>query len=778
MSIFDNPFYLLGASPRDDRRTLLRLAEEKALEAGAEACEDARAALSGPRRRLCAEIRWFPNCSDDQIDENVAFIKGYVSHIVEPMPDASKLNTLSCLNIWISCSPAVDMTNPSQVNYYVPELSRMYEGIDAEAVRLYINADRAAAGFPAVERTDEVAAELSALRGEIRTMLVQGLDRMPQERYVEVMTRIAERNLSDAPYAGGAVLDDLLSEYALRMAGAVEAQAAKVAEAVGRVEADAESDRAEEDITILSRELSGWSVLVRPLQLHACARGELHPDSREMLQNVRGLSLTLHNRYWKTRLALCLTGAMRQAFGPCPEITELLDKDETVLRGVQNRWEDAVWEAEEAQRRSRMDLVYEVTVHEKNVSIPAYCTCCMQPTKETETVTASKSSALSVWHAFRKVSMPLCPACRAHRKAAERRWWAVLLLTVLCSAAAAWFCIRSPQLQSAAWLVMLLSSLALYLIIGALVRMPALTDDHSTRQRSVWLSGLDRSEETVTFHFTNWRYARRFAAHNGIPLTETQWRNRAAPKSFLMADERPARTLGYAMLAGWFCMLILFVLLSPADFLDLDAAAVPSPAPSTAQPPPRETFLLPDIPLIYRIDELGVTADIPLDLYVFTREVDEQTPGVAELGLDVSAMRENMTANNIYLRAIEQQFDYAIDIAADVSGGEADFADCSAAELDDLAAQIKAQNEDAGFTCGQPERYAGDGATYLRFPMERTDEEGTLYLYEYQTIYRERALWITLYSFTGEISPAQETRLKDIADSVCVSEASGTLPEK
>ena len=41
MDLFDNPFHLLGATTRDDRRRLMDLAEEKSLHEDAEACRQA-----------------------------------------------------------------------------------------------------------------------------------------------------------------------------------------------------------------------------------------------------------------------------------------------------------------------------------------------------------------------------------------------------------------------------------------------------------------------------------------------------------------------------------------------------------------------------------------------------------------------------------------------------------------------------------------------------------------------------------------------------------------
>ena len=58
-----NPFWMLGATTRDDRRRLIELADERSLTHDAQACQKARADLTNPRTRLAAELSWLPGLS-------------------------------------------------------------------------------------------------------------------------------------------------------------------------------------------------------------------------------------------------------------------------------------------------------------------------------------------------------------------------------------------------------------------------------------------------------------------------------------------------------------------------------------------------------------------------------------------------------------------------------------------------------------------------------------------------------------------------------------------
>ena len=60
MDLFKNPFYILGATPRDDKYRIIELAEERSLLSDADACMEAQSILITPRRRISAEVAWLP----------------------------------------------------------------------------------------------------------------------------------------------------------------------------------------------------------------------------------------------------------------------------------------------------------------------------------------------------------------------------------------------------------------------------------------------------------------------------------------------------------------------------------------------------------------------------------------------------------------------------------------------------------------------------------------------------------------------------------------------
>ncbi len=62
-SFYQNPFYLLGVTPRDNRQRINELADEKSPPLDSDICDKARSDLTNLRVRVAAEIAWFPGLS-------------------------------------------------------------------------------------------------------------------------------------------------------------------------------------------------------------------------------------------------------------------------------------------------------------------------------------------------------------------------------------------------------------------------------------------------------------------------------------------------------------------------------------------------------------------------------------------------------------------------------------------------------------------------------------------------------------------------------------------
>ena len=108
MDILKNPFYILGATPRDDRHRIMDLAEERSLLSDADECMTAQSTLIHPRRRISAEVAWLLGVDPDLSDE-------VLNRLNTPKPESSQHHgtdayrscQLTCLWVITSTQPSV-----------------------------------------------------------------------------------------------------------------------------------------------------------------------------------------------------------------------------------------------------------------------------------------------------------------------------------------------------------------------------------------------------------------------------------------------------------------------------------------------------------------------------------------------------------------------------------------------------------------------------------------------------------------------------------------------
>ena len=71
MDFNDNPFYLLKAKTTDDKKKLLKLAEESLINNDSSKINSARLILSNPKKRIFAECSWFLGEDNKNLDRSI-----------------------------------------------------------------------------------------------------------------------------------------------------------------------------------------------------------------------------------------------------------------------------------------------------------------------------------------------------------------------------------------------------------------------------------------------------------------------------------------------------------------------------------------------------------------------------------------------------------------------------------------------------------------------------------------------------------------------------------
>ena len=341
VDIFENPFYILGAAPQDNRRRLSALAEGKALLLDADLVAEARGVLTTPSKRLNAEIRWFPGVSSEDATEIADYCIALKTGRNAVEPELLDAGMLADLNIKLYSFPFKPFADFFQLKYAVLEISRLFADIDIDNLIDEINKDRTTAGFSMINTTGELEDALRDYRNDLRKTISTRLSELPKRDYVELITLLAEKYSSaNDRYSGHAVLEDIVSDYELQMMPEIDGQKQQIIEMASFIEKGAAEIRIHDAVGDIIASVTAWDALAQPLQLVSQGRGQKHEASEEIAHSIRELAVALHNDYGETEEALRLTEALKRSFAELPDFAERIDDDARTLYRLKRENED------------------------------------------------------------------------------------------------------------------------------------------------------------------------------------------------------------------------------------------------------------------------------------------------------------------------------------------------------------------------------------------------------------------------------------------------------
>ena len=331
MDILKNPFHILGATTRDNRHSIMELAEERSLLSDADECMEARSILIHPRRRISAEVAWLigvdPVLSNemprhlDSPNQNLLNITG-LTHLARANLLTSGLSRLSNL-------PS------SNIVEWILTIAQASEAINSETVCAILNGDRRASGFPEITDLSVIDDEIRQQKRYYSQTLTSVLENLSVNECARAMTLLLETSTSNGRYQCPILIKDLIPAYELSVRDdlkkkekIIEAQDEKL-----RAMADAKNP----DTTLapivdeLLKSIKEWDILAQPIQLNRQSTGQRHDASFEMAWRFRKLAADLFHEHRKSDFSRKILNTLKDVFSEVPEIVEGLTQDSVGL---------------------------------------------------------------------------------------------------------------------------------------------------------------------------------------------------------------------------------------------------------------------------------------------------------------------------------------------------------------------------------------------------------------------------------------------------------------
>lgn len=166
----------------------------------------------------------------------------------------------------------------------------------------------------------------------------------------------------------------------------------------------------------------------------------------------------------------------------------------------------------------------------------------------------------------------------------------------------------------------------------------------------------------------------------------------------------------------------------------------------------------------YELEELGLTVSMPPDYVVFTRNISANDPNLSAYGLTKDGLSSLMSEKNIYLNGWDEDVTQEIIITM-IDSLLVDFNLYSDTTLTMMATSFESEYANMGITVIKSEIYQHSQAKFLKIYISQPNGDSTAYGLQYYTVYADKAINITLQSYSGRITSSQESTLKSIVDS-------------
>jgi hypothetical protein len=364
MDLLQNPFFLLAASPRDNRRRLTELADERSLLLDSSDCMEARSSLTNPRKRLSAEVAWLPDIGPKRAMEVLSILESSPLDLlaIDKLPSVSKANLLSAglARLQENRCGADDIAN------WIQELAWSFENIDIQKLCLAINEGRVVSGFPEVSDLAVIESEIQERRRYYRNTIKSALDNLAPKELVNAVTIAVEEATEGGEVHGPILLADLVDSYEVEAQEFLDTEEQNIKTLVdklrGAVNADHQDSILSSIVNLLIQVVKNWDLVAQPIQVSAKSRGLDHDASHRVAWLVRNLAIDMFNDYGKIDYSQQLTSMLREVFAEVGEVAERTADDAVALEDIIEQRARLIEDAKSNAEEWRREIAYEVDI--------------------------------------------------------------------------------------------------------------------------------------------------------------------------------------------------------------------------------------------------------------------------------------------------------------------------------------------------------------------------------------------------------------------------------
>ncbi len=349
---FNNPFHILDAAMSDSKAVIHDKAEEKSFLLPEEDCRKAEQILINPRKRLAAEVAWFPGVGArkvavifQQIDDDM---KDFALHFARfnAYPKLAYANIIAlylCRFKEVSAEYEFEDIGIA-LKMLITEFCSVINDIDVEQTFDLINQERLSAGFPEMTNFEDFEFALDERLHECKTILLDFLGVFDlfavADILASVIEKVTKKGSTDCPWQ---LLSDLISDYEIKAIPEFEKCEKEIDKEIGCLKQMMGTARVD-SIGLLDKYVKEWDRLAQPIQVLLRSQGKDHLRTKQLSKKLRDFAIYAHNKCKRTDISLEVTKLQEKVFSELRSVSETVKADEEQLSEMirTNAWRDSM----------------------------------------------------------------------------------------------------------------------------------------------------------------------------------------------------------------------------------------------------------------------------------------------------------------------------------------------------------------------------------------------------------------------------------------------------
>ena len=358
MDLLQNPFHILNASPRDNRRRIMELADERSLLLDSSECMEARSELTNPRKRLSAEVAWLPGIGPKRVGEMLSLLESSPADLLA----VNKFSPIARTNLLAAGLARLPNYKADDVKEWIECIAWEFEEIDPNELMMTINEERIVSGFPEITDVSMIEDEIPERRRHLNQVINSALDKLSTTELIEVVTEVVEFS----PVSHGHVvslISDIVDSYELKAQGFLEKEEESINIIVNKIRSSLETDRPDSFISPLVNQLmqvvKNWDYVAQPIQLRAQNQGTDHDASHRVARVVRDLAIHMFNEHDKLSFSQQLTSMLQEVFAEVDVVAERTAEDSETLNDIAEQRARLIEDAKRRDEDWQREITYE-----------------------------------------------------------------------------------------------------------------------------------------------------------------------------------------------------------------------------------------------------------------------------------------------------------------------------------------------------------------------------------------------------------------------------------